>query len=104
MKRPSQVLLEAAEAKVIVAPGQVVVVRTKNGEDVVRGFVTAVNPEMGYVRVEDFSSGADLQIDVDPEHYELWVSPTKDPAILLPPQVTVYIRPPSAWFQTGILP
>lgn len=67
--------LDEAAEKVVLMPGQLVSVRSKRGATVVKGRIMVVDPETGFFRVEDNSSGATLEVDVDPEKYIVWVMP-----------------------------
>jgi hypothetical protein len=53
--------------------GQFVEVRTHKGKLVVTGTIQALDPNTKTVRVVDRGSGSDLQVDVDPRMYDVWV-------------------------------
>lgn len=88
----SEQLADAVQGaeKVPLRVGQRVEVRTHDGELVATGCIQELDPKTKVVRVTDQGSGADLQIDVDPDLYEIWVkdlpvpgsapSPSKQPA------------------------
>jgi hypothetical protein len=59
--------------RVRLAVGQYVEVETRDGSLVARGVIQMLNPETKSVRVVDSGSGTDLQIDVDPSRYNIWV-------------------------------
>jgi len=74
--RASEALEIAIAEKVVLSPGQFVVVRgLGGGDEVVRGVVVDVFPDLGVVRVEDYLTGTVLEIDVDVARYDLWVQP-----------------------------
>ena len=83
---------QAVKAKVVLATGQKVIVRTKKGVDVVRGIIREVHPELGVVRVQDFGGGTDLQVDVGTKNYDLYVQPPDEPLPLAPSELTAYTR------------
>jgi hypothetical protein len=69
-------LLDEAAEKVVLTVGQLVAVRTKRGVNVIKkGRITKVDLPTGIVRVRDDSSGATLEVDVDPSKYLVWVLP-----------------------------
>jgi len=68
--------LEEAAERVVLAPGQMVAVRTKRGVNVIKkGRVTHVDKATGFIRVQDISSGTTLEVDVDPFKYVVWILP-----------------------------
>lgn len=77
----SENLAEAVASKtkgsrVPLGVGQNVEVRTKSGELVAVGSVQELVPKIRAVRIADQQSGSDLQIELDPEMYDVWVVPT----------------------------
>lgn len=54
--------------------GQQVEVRTKEGEFIAVGHISELDKDTGYARVVDNSSGTDLNVDVDPEFYDMWLT------------------------------
>ena len=93
-------------SRIRLSPGQRVIIRTKDGVRVEEGTIASVDPATGTVRVETGKSGADLQIDVDVERYDLWVQSPPKMKLGRPVQsTTVYIRPgdkPNQSFTTGV--
>ncbi len=61
--------------KTVIYPGQLVVVRTIEGDYIGEGFVEDVDDERQMVRVRDTASGTDIQLDVDTTRYVLWIKP-----------------------------
>ena len=59
--------------------GASVVIRTKDGVAVAEGHIEDIMYETRIIRVRDNSSGADIQIDVDPDRYDVWIM---DPEIV----------------------
>jgi hypothetical protein len=53
--------------------GQFVEVWTRSGKLVITGTIQELSPRTRTVRVADTGSGTDVQIDVDPDMYEVWV-------------------------------
>ncbi len=53
--------------------GASVVVRTKDGVAVAEGYIEDILDETRIVRVRDTSSGSDVQVDVDPDRYDIWI-------------------------------
>lgn len=92
MRRLSDQLREAKDAKVILHPGLRVKVKTKAGKLVTQGDITEVDPDVGVVRIANAESGADLRVDVDPKHYVIWVVPPTGYVPRLPGETTLYVR------------
>jgi len=87
-------LHEATAEKIALTPGQLVTVRTRHGKKLAQGRIVEVDEFLGIVRVTDDSSGADLQIDVNPELYEIWVKPPPDTDVVRLGRIkTLYVRP-----------
>jgi hypothetical protein len=87
-------LTEATAEKVQLMPGQLVTVKTRQGKKLATGRIVEVDEAIGTVRVTDDSTGADLQVDVDPERYEIWVKPPPDTdQVRLGRIKTLYVRP-----------
>lgn len=66
----------AKEGEVVEVPlrvGHRVQVQTKAGRPVADGYIEGIFKETGIVRVRDVASGSDVQMDVDPYHYDIWV-------------------------------
>jgi hypothetical protein len=99
----SRQLQEAvASEKVRLMPGQLVTVKTRDGKTLASGRIVDVDEAMGYVRVTDDTTGADLQVDVDLERYEVWVKPPPDTDIVrLGTLKTLYVRPSFPGVYTG---
>jgi hypothetical protein len=73
--------------------GQAVVVRTKAGERVIEGHIEEMLPETGVVRVRDRSAGTDVQVDLDPEVYDLWIKEVEpEGRAPSPAEATIYVR------------
>lgn len=89
----SQRLRKAATEKVLLSPGLRVTVYNERGKVMVTGSIREVDPDVGIVRVQDDSSGADLQVDVNPRQYDLQVHAPTEPTVRYPAQVTLYVRP-----------
>lgn len=69
-------MVDAGHAEeVVIFPGQLVVVRSVDGDYIGQGFVEDVDEERGLVRVRDNVAGTDVQYDVDTSRYTLWVKP-----------------------------
>jgi len=63
-----------ADDRVPLSIGQWVEIRSKlTGELVAAGDIMELVPSAGVVRVTDRMSGSDLQIDVDPSEYDVWI-------------------------------
>lgn len=73
--KPSKAVPEPE--RVALSPGQTVEVRTRRGDVVASGTIQEVNRLTRTVRVTDSGSGADLQIDVNPDVYDVWVIPAR---------------------------
>lgn len=82
-------------SRIRLAPGQHVIVRTLDGARVEEGYISSVDASTGTVRVETDKAGADLQIDVDIERYDIWVQPPPEMRAKLGRQVSLYVRPSS---------
>jgi hypothetical protein len=54
--------------------GQFVEVRTREGDLVITGTIQELSPVTHTIRVADTGSGADVQVDVDPDVYDIWVT------------------------------
>ena len=68
--------LEEAAERIVLAPGQMVSVRTKRNVMVIKkGRVTNVDKATGIIRVQDIMSGTTLEVDVDPSEYVVWILP-----------------------------
>lgn len=89
----SQRLRKAATEKMLLSPGLRVTVYNERGKVMVQGYIVEVDPVVGVVRVQDDTSGADLQVDVDPTRYDLQVHAPGEPTARYPAQVTLYVRP-----------
>jgi len=89
----SQRLRKAATEKMLLSPGLRVTVYNERGKVMVQGHIVEVDPVVGVVRVQDDTSGADLQVDVDPTRYDLQVHAPGEPTARYPAQVTLYVRP-----------
>lgn len=92
MKPLSDQLREAKDAKVALHPGLLVKVKTKAGELVTRGRITAVHPDEEVVFVANEDAGADLRVGVDTKHYVIWVEPPTNYVPRLPGETTLYMR------------
>jgi len=87
-------LQEATAERVRLMPGQLVVVRTRQGKKLAQGRIVEVDEALGVVRVTDDTSGSDMQVDVDTERYEVWVRPPPDTdQVRLGRIKTLYVRP-----------
>lgn len=72
--RVSEQLAEAIKPeRVRLGVGQFVEVRTREGDLVIQGVIQSLDPVTKIVRVVDRGSGSDLQVDVDPSRYDIWV-------------------------------
>jgi len=91
-------LIEAATSEVVLGVGQNVIVKTKAGDEVARGTIIGLEPDMDVVRVADVESGADVQIDVDCTRYDIVVLPVKPPLPLKPGERAAFTRIGRAWF------
>lgn len=66
-------------SRVQLAVGQHVEVRTREGDGrrggdlIATGYISELNTETRVVRIVDRGSGTDLQIDADPEMYDIWL-------------------------------
>lgn len=90
----SKQLEEATAEKVPLMPGQLVTVRTRKGKKLATGRIVEVDEALGTVRVTDDTSGSDMQVDVDPDRYEVWVKPPPDTdQVRLGRIKTLYVRP-----------
>jgi len=89
-------------SRIRLAPGQRVIIRTKDGARVEEGYISVIDASTGTVRVETDKAGADLQIDVDVERYDLWVQPPPEMRARLGRQVSLYVRPSSPGIYTGV--
>lgn len=86
-------LEQAVRAKVVLAIGQRVIVRTKKGADVTRGIIRNIHPELGVIRVQDLSGGSDLQVDVGTKNYDFFVQTDDDTTLPLTPfEIIVHTR------------
>lgn len=86
--------LDEAAERIVLAPGQMVSVRNKRGVTVIKkGRIKNVDLPTGTVRVEDISSGATLEIDVDPSRYTVWILPPPDMKVDRMTRIkTLYVR------------
>jgi len=75
---PQEPLPKNAE-KVRLGIGQFVEVRTRAGELVITGTIQQLNPRTHTIRVADLGSGSDVQVDVDPRMYDVWVRDVQIP-------------------------
>lgn len=91
-------LREAATAEVVLGVGQNVIVKTKAGAEVTRGTIIGMEPDMKVVRVADVEAGADVQVDVDCDRYDILVLPAKPPMPLKPSERAAFTRIGRAWF------
>ena len=73
MKTISHQLREAVDNKVVLYPGMIVDVKTKSGSLVTKGYITLVDPEVGFVTVANLNNGSDFRVDVDPDEYEILI-------------------------------
>lgn len=76
MRLLSEQLSEAVQdgtERVRLMVGQFVEVRTHGGDLVITGTIQQMFNDIGVIRVADMGSGSDVQIDVDPKEYEIWV-------------------------------
>lgn len=92
----SQKLRKAAMEKVFLSPGLRVTVYSQRGKVMAQGHIVEVDPVVGIVRVQDNSSGADLQVDVDPTRYDLQVHAPTEPLARYPAEINLYVRPSRA--------
>lgn len=90
--RLSEQLEKAKNARVKLHVGMEVSVHTQDGRSVIDGRITEVDVATHTIRVVDELSGADLQIDVDVDRYEIYVFPPGDRVPLLPQELTLYVR------------
>jgi len=72
MQEPESETSEDTE-RVRLGIGQFVEVRTREGELVITGTIKELSPLTRTVRIADTGSGSDVQIDVDPQLYDIWV-------------------------------
>lgn len=91
--RLAEQLDKAKGEKVLLHQGLIVKIRTQDGREVGQGVISFVDPEVGVVTVVDSSGGADLHVDVDPKHYDLWVLPPESYKVPSPRDVSLYLRP-----------
>jgi len=86
--------LEEAAERVVLAPGQMVSVRTKRGVNVIKkGRVTNVDKATGVIRVQDVESGTTLEVDVDPLRYTVWILPPPSAKVDRMTRIqTLYVR------------
>lgn len=95
-------LHEATAEKIALMPGQLVTVRTLQGKKLAQGRIVEIDESLGIVRVTDDSSGADLQVDVDPTRYAIWVRPPPDTDVIRMGRIkTLYVRPSSPGVYMG---
>lgn len=78
MKMSEELESAVGSGEVQIRIGHCVVVMTHDGHRVGEGSVESISDDGKYVRVRDKSAGSDLQIDVDPSLYELWVLDSED--------------------------
>lgn len=88
-------------SRVPLAVGQQVEVRTKRGDLVASGYISELNAETRVARVIDRGSGTDLQLDVSPEMYDIWLmdqEPTgQAPTSAKQPRLSVHSKLPGAY-------
>lgn len=86
--------LDEAAERIVLAPGQMVAVRTKRGVNVIKkGTITNVDLPTGTIRVQDILSGTTLEVDIDPEKYIVWILPPPSAKVDRMTRVkTLYVR------------
>lgn len=88
--------------RVPLAVGQQVEVRTRRtGELIATGYISELDTETRVARVIDRGSGTDLQLDVDPDMYDIWLQdegPTGTaPTPAKQPRLSVHSKLPGAY-------
>ena len=88
-------------SRVPLAVGQQVEVRTKKGDLIATGYISELNTETRVARVIDRGSGTDLQLDVTPDLYDIWLmdqEPTgQAPTPAKQPRLAVHSKLPGAY-------
>jgi len=90
--RLSEQLQQAKDARIKLHVGLGVRIRTQDGRDVAEGRITEVDVATHTIRVVDELSGADLQVDVDTDRYEVYVVPPGEQVPRWPPEMSLYVR------------
>lgn len=76
--------------------GQHVVIRNHEGSRIGEGYIENLYPDKRSVRIRDSVSGADLQVEVNLDDYDLWVQDDEIPgSARFGRDRTAYIRPSS---------
>lgn len=80
MRLSEQLAKAIKPERVRLGVGQFVEIRTREeGALVAQGAIQALDPVTKTVRVADRGSGSDLQVDVDPSRYDIWVQGMRVP-------------------------
>ena len=85
--------LQKKANKIVLKPGYLATVKTKNGQIVVKGRITEIDKNLGVVRITDASSGTSVQIDVDIDRYDIWIKMPGENQKRNPQAHAVNIRP-----------
>lgn len=73
-QEPRELEFPGEADRTLLRVGQQVEVRTKDGEFIAIGHISELDQDTGFARVVDNSSGTDLNVDVDPELYDVWLT------------------------------
>ena len=88
-------------SRVPLAVGQQVEVRTKKGDLIATGYISELNTETRVARVIDRGSGTDLQLDVTPDLYDIWLMDPEPtglaPTPAKPARLSVHSKLPGAY-------